>query len=127
MMLRSVVRIYSVIGALLVLLIGGILRFAEDKHNEAQSTFARQVQIELTAQELLQSLTDRETGQRGFLLTLDPQFIESYEAAGNQIGRLLANIKPAMDPLSWTELETLIKERADYFELTFQPVGGLPQ
>ena len=44
------------------------------------------------AQELLSSLKDAETGQRGFLLTQDETFLQTYEDAKNRVPTLLAEL-----------------------------------
>jgi len=125
--LSIAVRIYSIIAFGLIILIGGMLQYAEIKHNESMAIFAQQVELKLKAKDLLQVLTDRETGQRGFLLTLDSQFIEPYIQAGEQLDGLVSAIKPAMDNASWKELDALIKARAEYFLATFNLVGGFAQ
>ena len=127
MKLSIAVRIYSIIAFGLIILIGGMLQYAEIKRNESQAIFVQQVELKLKAKDLLQVLTDRETGQRGFLLTLDSQFIEPYIQAGEQLDGLVSAIKPAMDNESWKELDALIKARAEYFLSTFNLVGGFAQ
>lgn len=49
-----------------------------------------------TAQ-LLQALTDAETGQRGYLLTLDPSFLGPYKAAIAQLPKLRDKVVPFLD------------------------------
>jgi len=125
--LRNAIKLYIASAITLIALIGALLIFAESKHNAAKQQFEQQMRTELIAKDLLQALTDRETGQRGFLLTLDPKFIEPYVEAGLRINGLVEQLRPVMDSNDWNELKQLIAQRADYFKTTFALVGGLPQ
>ena len=127
MYLRNAIKIYIASATTLIALIGALLIFAESKHDAAVQQFEQHMGTELIAKDLLQALTDRETGQRGFLLTLDPQFIEPYVEAGLRINGLVEQLRPVMDSGDWNELKQLIAQRADYFKTTFALVGGLPQ
>lgn len=70
-------------------------------------------------------IVDRETGQRGYLLTQNPAYLEPYEEAGRQLVPALDSIR---DQLSTQNFESLIPtldrlqrlsaERADYFQQT---------
>jgi methyl-accepting chemotaxis protein len=83
---------------------------------------------------LLSLLKDEETGQRGFLVTGDPQFLEPYNRAKSQLEpvrtRLEALIdeEAAKDPLATIsdkrrllqELDILIAERREYTAMTLE-------
>jgi len=125
--LRNAIKIYIASATTLIALIGALFIIAESKHNSVIEQFEQQMRTELIAKDLLQALTDRETGQRGFLLTLDPEFIEPYVEAGLRINGLVQQLRPVMDSDNWDELKQLIAQRTDYFKSTFALVGGLPQ
>ena len=108
MYLRNAIKIYIASATTLIALIGALLIFAESKHDAAVQRFEQHMGTELIAKDLLQALTDRETGQRGFLLTLDPQFIEPYVEAGLRINGLVEQLRPVMDSGDWNELKQLI-------------------
>jgi len=78
---------------LLVLLVGGSLGYLNLRRladNQLKETHTLAVQRELF---LLQTrLTDAETGQRGYLLTEDPQYLEPYDNAVSQIDAGLARL-----------------------------------
>ena len=50
--------------------------------------------------EVLGLLQDAEIGQRGFLLTRDPQYLEPYNASRLQIGQRLSTLESIVDPNS---------------------------
>jgi signal transduction histidine kinase/CheY-like chemotaxis protein len=67
-------------------------------------------------------LIDRETGQRGYLLTGDSRFLEPYETAKGQIGDLLASLESNLSPDEYSRLTQAIKDRGQYYEQTLQTV-----
>ncbi|HSG03854.1 MAG TPA: response regulator [Marinobacterium sp.] len=126
MHLRTAIKVYIALTTVLILILGSLLVFAESKHSRAQQLFQEQVRTQLLSKDLLQALTDRETGQRGYLLTLDPRFVEPYIEGGLKIKGLIEDLKPLMAIDAWNELKRLIAERGEYFNTTFQLVGGFP-
>ena len=81
------------------------------QHTARDSALA-EADAQLALENLSQSLTDAETGQRGYLLTLDPAYLEPYSRAVKQLPdnlvavklRFMQNSDPAidqhLDPLS---------------------------
>ncbi|HVM53307.1 MAG TPA: SpoIIE family protein phosphatase [Acidimicrobiales bacterium] len=67
-----------------------VLRIRERESDERASTLSP---ARLQAQALLTSLLDQETGQRGYLLTGDETFLETYERGGNDAAMHLAELR----------------------------------
>ena len=67
-------------------------------------------------------LIDKETGQRGYLLTSDPRFLEPYETAKGQIGDQLVSLESKLSPDEYSRLTQAIKDRDQYYEQTLQAV-----
>jgi len=122
--LSTGVKTFSALAAILMCLIVAALWWAEAKHTAANTLFYENTKIALKTKDLLQALTDRETGQRGYLLTLDQNFLEPYTAAGENVDRLMAELKPIVDQAVWTKLNDYIARRDDYFSETFALVDG---
>lgn len=70
---------------------------------QTQKTFDRLVQertVRTRASDLLRLLQDAETGQRGYLLTLNPGFLRPYEDAVQQIGAAEKRLTAAVSDLN---------------------------
>ena len=68
----------------------------------------------LATAQLLQALTDAETGQRGYLLTQDASFLAPYKTAISQLPKLKATVVPFLDlhnPASAREINDMIDSR----------------
>ncbi|MBV8574424.1 MAG: PAS domain S-box protein, partial [Acetobacteraceae bacterium] len=77
---------------------------------EASHTLGDQVRTaQLAAETLLSTLKDAETGQRGFLLTGKPAYLEPYEAARKRLDSDFAHLEhsPLMDRARQARLETI--------------------
>lgn len=65
--------------------------------NQTQASALRRIELtrpaRLQSAALLQALVDVETGQRGFLLTNDEQFLEPYEIGRQELARQLAALR----------------------------------
>jgi len=64
------------LAALLLMLLGGFLERAWRHYNRANTDGARSREIYNAIGTLRTTLIDAETGQRGFLLTGDPRYLE---------------------------------------------------
>jgi signal transduction histidine kinase/ActR/RegA family two-component response regulator len=73
-------------------------------------------------QSLYRLLIDRESGQRGYIITGDKVFLEPYFKAGQQIAELTENIKPSLNATEYALLIDLIKKRTEYFQTSFEMV-----
>lgn len=66
---------------------------------------------------IISTITDAETGQRGYLLTNDIEFLEDYNGAQDAVKELLANVRElAQSPSQKSnlrDLEVLIRRRTD--------------
>ena len=87
----------------------------------SRSEFQRRVDWVRHTEEVLAEInvasslvTDAETGQRGYLLTGDPEYLKPYEAALSQIGPQLAKIRAVMaDNPSQQSLATEFEREAE--------------
>lgn len=70
-------------------------------------------------QSLYRLLIDRETGQRGYIITRDKAFLEPYFLAGQKITQLTETIKPSLNATEYALLIDLINKRDEYFQLSF--------
>ncbi len=68
--------------ALIIVLIAALANRATADRDAAQRWEAQTYQTMLTGQRLLSAMQDAEAGQRGYLLTNDPAYLEPYERGG---------------------------------------------
>lgn len=67
-----------------------------------------------TLEEVLSTVTEAETGERGFLITDDPQYLKSYESAIVRIQETLGRLeKLTLDEPRQLELVAALRERVD--------------
>ncbi|MEJ1959243.1 MAG: CHASE3 domain-containing protein [Nitrosomonadales bacterium] len=86
--------IVAIAGAVLLITLGLILVFWSLRQIEEASEVRQHTNTLLfNADELLTSLNDAETGQRGYLLTGDSAFLEPYLAVRNSIRRRLDQLR----------------------------------
>ena len=85
----------------LVLLLLCIVAFGAGRMIEARrdAANARDSQVVINAERLLSALKDVETGQRGFLLTGDPQYLEPYTAGVPRVRAALSILSGLQVPL----------------------------
>lgn len=118
--LSVLVSIYS----LTALAIMAGLSFA---FSQAESAIEQQAaaQIALTevsneAAKLRQLLTDRETGQRGYLVTNDPKFLQPYLEAEVKISEAVEALTDELDRSQIDQLSALIDKQARHLDETIQ-------
>ncbi len=60
---------------------------------------------------LMQTMVDSETGQRGYLLTGNPRYLEPYESATAQLGQAVQDLRGllASSPEDLAEFETMVR------------------
>lgn len=75
---------------------------------------------------LYRKIIDRETGQRGFLLTKDSVLLEPYIQAEKEIPKLLKFLEEKIHESQFKSLNTLIKERKIYYDSTFNLLKSNP-
>jgi signal transduction histidine kinase len=83
--IRSTLALLGAGLLILIIVAGSSVRLAERTRENAADVQDAQ-SIRTRTSRLLALLLDAETGQRGFLLTQDPKYLEPYEAARRQIG-----------------------------------------
>ncbi len=80
---------FVAIGAALVF--GGLQ--AQKRRAETQELYAHTLEVMAAARELMSSLQDLETGQRGFLLSHDPSYLEPYLRADRKVDGEIDTLK----------------------------------
>jgi len=103
-----------IVAAGLVLLIA-VLSFqawsALRRHSDELQTSQK---ITHASSELLSLLKDAETGQRGYLLTLDPEYLQPYQASLVRIPQVLADLARATDQVQrGQQLGELTRQKLD--------------
>ncbi len=92
--LRAIPRLYRMILLTGVIVgIGVLLVQTTMAQRTARTAALSEAQTQTALEALGQSLTDAETGQRGYLLTLNPGYLEPYERARKQLPDQLAAVK----------------------------------
>ncbi len=105
-----------------VMLVVVLYVFEQQSHatQQALDKAERQTyQLALHTEKLQRLLVDRETGQRGYLLTLDKFFLEPYLQAQGELAEILERLEPSFDSTTFATLKNTIQERATYFQASF--------
>jgi two-component system cell cycle sensor histidine kinase/response regulator CckA len=115
----------GLIVALGIVIATGAVSYLDDRAYKNNTAAAGQSQsIIAQTQELLSQIKDAETGQRGFLLTGDPYYLEPSGAALPQIRRLLSQLsRPGLvfaDPADAAMLAPLTTEKLDELASTIE-------
>lgn len=82
--------------ALLLSIIASALVMA-DRSNESFDRLVDELAIRNAASDLFSLMQDAETGQRGFILTLNPDFLEPYHEASSQIPKAEDTLQKLLD------------------------------
>ena len=96
--LRKKTRMGAAILILVTLIIAGWAYLDWSRYHAANALAARSEQIVDASQALLASLLDAETGQRGFLLTGEEQYLEPYNRASKNIPGQLTRLASLVGP-----------------------------
>ena len=80
-------------GLLILIIVAGSSVWLSERARENAADIQDAQSIRTRTSRLLALLLDAETGQRGFLLTGDPKYLEPYEAARRQIGPDMERLK----------------------------------
>ncbi|MBV9066539.1 MAG: CHASE3 domain-containing protein [Methylobacteriaceae bacterium] len=80
-------------GLLILIIVAGSSVWLSERTRENAADLRDAQSIRSRTSRLLALLLDVETGQRGFLLTQDPKYLEPYEAARRQIGPDIARLQ----------------------------------
>jgi signal transduction histidine kinase len=80
-------------GLLILIVAAGSSLWLSERARENAADIQDAQSIRSRTSRLLALLLDAETGQRGFLLTQDPKYLEPYEAARRQIGPDMERLK----------------------------------
>jgi two-component sensor histidine kinase len=91
--------------------------------NRVTDSASRSIEILMLNEKMLGVLRDAETGQRGYLITADPSFLQPYQNAEKEYFRLHANLSELVtqSPVQLAELtglRQLAKEKFDEMERT---------
>ena len=106
----------------------GLLLISEYSYNRSMSSMAgleRVVAVRLTIQTLLQQVLSAESGQRGYLLTGNPAYLEPYEEAVVGIGKSLGDLVTSYlasprEIADYRQLERAIAQKLSEMALTIQ-------
>ncbi len=116
---------WGVVAALVLLALCGLtLSLMLGQVDAARALVQRIDRIILTTERLLSDLKDAETGQRGYLLTGNPNYLEPYDAAQQAIDQRLAELDqlvrvPAIRQ-HLPRLRDLVQDKRDELALTIQ-------
>ncbi|MGE5194150.1 MAG: CHASE3 domain-containing protein [Deltaproteobacteria bacterium] len=83
-------------------------RLVENEHRVADTQ-----KMLTTLEEVLSTVTEAETAERGFLITDDEQYLNSYESAIVRIYEILDRLKELTDERRQQELVAALRERVD--------------
>ena len=97
---RALVALVAGLALLAIACVGAVWLTGEQEKSAAWVNHSLEVENRISA--VLSMLQDAETGQRGYLLTRQPEFLKPYQAAsaGSPPGRPRANapLRPAVRP-----------------------------
>ena len=116
---RKVVRTLSVgLGLILILLVGYFV--SQNIENDTQKKLSEILLLENELGELLSSMQDAETGQRGFVITQEEQYLEPYYQSLQTTPKALKKIEsyPTQDIRFKKNLDTL----KNLIELKYQKI-----
>lgn len=105
----------------------GVLVFSGQQHHTLIERQNAQSQLVKDSFRLQQLLTDRETGQRGFLLTGDERFLEPYQNSADQIATVVEAIATQLPAPHVNNLRDIIAKRKAYFESSFELARRSPE
>lgn len=95
--------------AVLVLLVGAAAYYFMDQSRLAAASVDHTNEVRAQLERTLRTLVDAETGQRGYLLTSDTTYLDSYRGARVDVDRELATLRSltADNPVQQRRLDTL--------------------
>src|SRR3954471_16820097 len=104
-------------GLLILIVVAGSSVWLSERTRENAADVQEAQSIRTRTSRLLALLLDAETGERGFLLTHDPRYLEPYEAARRQIGPDIERLKQLehADPEQEKLLDELSRAVSDKF------------
>lgn len=114
------------VGTLLLVLLAGSSTLISFRSDDAFARTLDERQLRRTATDLLAALQDAETGQRGYLITLDPAFLQPYDSAQTRIPELRDALEewleadPERGADMLAELDALIDLRLGLIEQTLR-------
>ncbi len=121
--LNKLTWLFAGLAIILIVLIALSMQWIALHDKQNLQLIEQQNRLKSTAQDLLLALTERETGQRGYLLTLSPAFLQPYEDNEQTIKDIMQRLKPLIDPLDWQSINEKIQQRKAYFETTLNLVN----
>lgn len=85
---------WAILGLLVAVILGAAVSF--DKQVAAQGWVEHTLSVRMSLLQVLSTLQDAETGQRGFLLTGDESYLEPFNRARQEIGEKLRSLELAI-------------------------------
>ena len=115
------------IGAIPIVLLGASF-WRREHYRELIRMVDHTREVQVSIQDLLNSLTDAETGRRGFVLTGDPDYLAAVKAAAAKSSGLVRHLEDLtqdnpVQERNAQKLEALVTERLRILERTSQ-FGG---
>lgn len=111
--------------AFLILLIGGITYRNLDDLNKSSDLLTQTYKVNVELEQIFSYLKDAETGQRGFIITNDPLYLDPFESGRENINNSIAELKELSRDNqnlqnNLQELAVLIDKRIGNFEKSFR-------
>jgi signal transduction histidine kinase len=94
--MKRVVRLEVLTGFLLLLVACGLAVLASINSQRAYDLVNKSMRIQNAVGELYGEMRDAETGQRGYLLTGDPEYLQPYTQAREQLARTQQELRTLM-------------------------------
>ena len=111
--------------AFVILLIGGITYRNINQLYASSEMLSKTYKIDVELEQIFSYLKDAETGQRGFIITNEPIYLEPYNTGRENINNSFAELKeltrdnPTLQK-DLKELNELIDKRMEAFEKSFR-------
>ena len=119
------IRSVFFICAFIVLLIGGITYRNIDDLSKSSESLTQTYKVNVELEQIFSYLKDAETGQRGFIITNDPIYLEPYDSGRENINNSFAELREltrgnAKLQKDLKELNILIDKRMESFQRSFR-------
>lgn len=116
MSLKLVSKIYAISVVVLISILIGISFWVDQLAQTSTERHLRKTDLQLKEERLSHALIDRETGFRGYLLTLDEDFLLPYNESVDEVERLLSELKLLIPADEWNLLNDLVEQRTSFYQ-----------
>lgn len=108
-------KIYAAVALLSVSCLIAVSLWIDQERRDAITRQISNTELQLSEERLSHALIDRETGFRGYILSLDQDFLLPFREADKEVERLMAKLKPVLPADDWESINSLIEERTLYY------------